>query len=67
MAGERTVTVNEELYRQFFEIVGEDKRMNQSRAARELGVSPGLISEYKSRMYISKRKSGPFLNGKSSA
>jgi DNA transposition AAA+ family ATPase len=51
MTDERTVTVNEELYHQFFEVLGEGKRLNQSRAAKELGVSPGLISAYKSRIY----------------
>jgi DNA transposition AAA+ family ATPase len=45
------VKVDEELYRQFFEIVGEGKRMSQSRAAREMRVSPSLISFYKSRTY----------------
>jgi hypothetical protein len=43
MADERevkTVEVDEELYRQFFEIVGEGKCMSQSRVAPELGVSP---------------------------
>lgn len=47
----KTVAVDEELYRQFFEVVGEGKRLSQSRAARELGVSAGLISAYKSRSY----------------
>ncbi|MDR2798217.1 MAG: AAA family ATPase [Treponema sp.] len=47
----KTIEVNEELYRRFFEIVGEGKRMSQARAARELRVSAGLISAYKSRSY----------------
>jgi DNA transposition AAA+ family ATPase len=47
----KTVEVNEELYRKFFEIVGEGKRLSQSKVAKELGVSAGLISAYKSRSY----------------
>jgi DNA transposition AAA+ family ATPase len=48
---EKEVKVDDELYRQFFEIVGEGKRLSQSKAAREMGVSPSLISFYKSRTY----------------
>jgi DNA transposition AAA+ family ATPase len=47
----KTIEVNEELYRRFFEIVGEGKLLSQARAARELCVSAGLISAYKSRSY----------------
>ncbi|MDR2392924.1 MAG: hypothetical protein LBD93_02030 [Treponema sp.] len=47
----KAVEVDEELYRQFFEVVGEGKRLSQSKATREMRVSPSLISSYKSRMY----------------
>jgi DNA transposition AAA+ family ATPase len=47
----KTVEVDEGLYGRFFGIVGEGKRLSQSRVAKELGVSPGLISAYKSRTY----------------
>jgi hypothetical protein len=40
--------VNEELYQQFFGIVGDGKKISKARAAMELGLSPGIISSYKS-------------------
>jgi DNA transposition AAA+ family ATPase len=46
--------VNEELYQKFFGIVGspdEGKKISQARAARELGLSSGVISSYKNRNY----------------
>jgi DNA transposition AAA+ family ATPase len=43
--------INEELYQQFFDIVGEDKKISQARIARELGLSASAISTYKSRTY----------------
>jgi DNA transposition AAA+ family ATPase len=49
MADEKTV--DEELYEQFFAIVGEDKKISQGRAAKEMSVSPGIISLYKSKAY----------------
>jgi DNA transposition AAA+ family ATPase len=45
---------NEDLYNRFFSMVGspeEGKRISQSKAARAIGYSPGLISAYKSRSY----------------
>jgi hypothetical protein len=45
------VEVEEELYQQLFGIVGEGKRLSQSRAAKEMGVSPSVISAYKSLTY----------------
>jgi DNA transposition AAA+ family ATPase len=46
--------INEELYNKFFSIVGspdEGKKISQARAARELGLSSGVISAYKNRNY----------------
>jgi DNA transposition AAA+ family ATPase len=48
---EEKITINEELYQQFFSIVGEEKKISQARAAKELGLSAGTISLYKSRTY----------------
>jgi DNA transposition AAA+ family ATPase len=48
---------NEELYKKFFDLVGEGarsdgtRRINQSKAALALGYSAGVISAYKSRTY----------------
>jgi DNA transposition AAA+ family ATPase len=45
---------DEELHRQFFEIVGspeEGKRISQNKAAQAMGYSPAVVSAYKSRTY----------------
>jgi DNA transposition AAA+ family ATPase len=48
---EMEVAVDEELYEQFFALVGEGKRWSQSKAAKALDYSPGAVSAYKSRSY----------------
>jgi DNA transposition AAA+ family ATPase len=51
MEEKREVAVNEELYSRFFDLVGEGKRISQSKAAQAIGYSSGVISAYKSRTY----------------
>ena len=54
MSKEREIEYNDELYVQFFELVGnpdEGKRISQSKAAQALGYSSGVISAYKSKTY----------------
>jgi DNA transposition AAA+ family ATPase len=51
---ERNMEYNEELYNQFFALVGspdEGKRISQAKAAQALGYSSGVVSAYKSRTY----------------
>jgi DNA transposition AAA+ family ATPase len=45
------IKINEELYQQFFGIVGEGKRISQANAAKKLGLSPCGISLYKNKTY----------------
>jgi DNA transposition AAA+ family ATPase len=49
--GRKKVAVNEELYSQIFALVGEGRRISQSKAAQALGYSSDVISAYKSRTY----------------
>jgi DNA transposition AAA+ family ATPase len=48
---EEGIIINEELYEQFFTIVGDGKKIRQARAARELGLSASIISLYKNKSY----------------
>jgi DNA transposition AAA+ family ATPase len=43
--------MNQELYNRFFEVVGEGKRISQTKAATALGYSGGVISAYKNKNY----------------
>jgi hypothetical protein len=54
MEEKREVSVNEELYNRFFELVGspeEGKRISQSKATQAINYSPSVIPAYKSRTY----------------
>jgi DNA transposition AAA+ family ATPase len=46
-----SVEVDEGLYHKFFSMVGVEGKLSQAKAAKELGVSSGLISAYKSKNY----------------
>jgi DNA transposition AAA+ family ATPase len=51
---ENEKNVKSEIYERFFAVVGapgEGKRVSQARAAREMGVSSGVVSAYKSKSY----------------
>jgi hypothetical protein len=51
MEEKKEVVVNEELYGRFFDLVGEGKRVSQSKAAQAIGYTAGVVSAYKSRAY----------------
>jgi DNA transposition AAA+ family ATPase len=51
MEEKKEVVVNEELYGRFFDLVGEGKRVSQSKAAQAIGYTGGVVSAYKSRTY----------------
>jgi DNA transposition AAA+ family ATPase len=42
---------NEEVYKKFFDLVGDGKRISQSAAAKALDYSSAVVSAYKSRTY----------------
>jgi DNA transposition AAA+ family ATPase len=59
--------INDDLYQQFFAVVGENKKISQARAAKKLGLSPCTISLYKNKTYNSnvtaiEEKMQAFLN-----